>query len=742
MDSFENGDILGPDSECFMESKDMAKRITLHVVFHAHLDPVWLWSWQEGVDEVLATFRSACDRLDGNPDIFFTQGEAWCYSQIEKLDPALFERIRKHVESGRWELAGGWWVQPDCNFPELEGFRKQIELGKKYFMSRFKKFPKIGFNPDSFGHSAALPALMRRFGQNRYVMMRPQEHERSLPGRLFRWRGEENGPEATVFRLASSYQFDWETKQDSSVAVKRMNSCISELPEGVTHSLLLAGIGDHGGGPTEELIVWLREHKNAFPGIQLQFSTLERFFNAVEKNTTGLPLVTGELQPHAIGCYSVHRPVKKALLDATRKLSQVETIRKELESTGQKQLNDYWHKMVFHQFHDTIGGTCMPGAYVHIIHELNGAEAFAEELLQYAVRKKALLLPDDPYQRLVLLNASDHSFDGWMECDPFLGWRKALCEYLLLDERGNSIPYQWIPRDIVFHDPGLMRIALKFHAAPGELRVFRFVPVPNFPEIRLNLSSRLSGTKNSMRNSLGMGVSFRHSLLKLSGRIFPMPELVLLRDDSDTWSHGIDRYTDKVEDTARWEAPEVNFSGRFLREMVQRGKIGNSSLLRIFRLYADSSEVHVALRVDWHEKQKILKLVMPLKKAASFRMDGICGGGLTRPMDGKEYPVQGWTHIPVCRSRKLRILSPDIFALDGTPEWVRLTLLRSCMLAQHDPWRTEHACVARFSDRGEHDFRFLFSYGTNTVQDTMVRLAMLRYPMPSANLTRGMKKVY
>lgn len=717
--------------------------ITLHVVFHAHLDPVWLWDWQEGVDEVLATFRSACDRLESNPDIFFTQGEAWCYSQIEKLDPILFERIRKQVASGRWEITGGWWVQPDCNFPELEGFRKQIELGKKYFLSRFKKFPKIGFNPDSFGHCATLPTLMHHFGQNRYVMMRPQEHELGLPSRLFRWRGEENGPELTVFRLASSYQFGWEIKQDFSVAAKRIQSCISDLPEGVTHSLLLAGIGDHGGGPTEELIAWLRKQKNAFPNLRLQFSTLDCFFNAIEKNTATLPLVTGELQPHAIGCYSVHRTVKKALLGATRKLSQVETIRKELTSTERKELQDCWHKTVFHQFHDTVGGTCMPTAYTHVLNQLGGAEAFAEERLQYAVRKKLRSLPDAPHQRLVLLNASDSVFDGWMECNPFLGWRKDLCEYLLLDEQKNSIPYQWIPRDIVFHDPGLTRIALKLHAAPGELRVLSFVPIQSqHTTSLLNVSSILCGTKDSMRNSLGMEVSFRNSYLKLSGKIFPVPELVLLRDDSDTWSHGIDRYTESVENTALWEAPEINFPGPFLREMVQKGKIGDSALLRIFRLYADSSEIHVSIRVDWNEKHKILKLVMPLGKSIFHRMDGICGGGLSRPMDGKEYPLQGWTHIPASGSGKLIIVSPDIYALDGTPEQVRLTLLRSCMLAQHDPWRTEHACVARFSDRGEHDFNLLFSYGTNTTQDTMARLAMLRFPMPSANLTRGMKKIY
>ena len=35
---------------------------TLHMIGNAHIDPVWLWQWPEGYQEVRATFRSAIDR--------------------------------------------------------------------------------------------------------------------------------------------------------------------------------------------------------------------------------------------------------------------------------------------------------------------------------------------------------------------------------------------------------------------------------------------------------------------------------------------------------------------------------------------------------------------------------------------------------------------------------------------------------------------------------------------------------
>ena len=36
---------------------------TIKLIGNAHLDPIWLWRWQEGCGEVLQTFRSALDRL-------------------------------------------------------------------------------------------------------------------------------------------------------------------------------------------------------------------------------------------------------------------------------------------------------------------------------------------------------------------------------------------------------------------------------------------------------------------------------------------------------------------------------------------------------------------------------------------------------------------------------------------------------------------------------------------------------
>ena len=78
---------------------------------------------------------AAADLLEANPEAIFTCGEAWKYRQVQVIDPSLFERIRKLVAKGQWEIVG-WWIQPDCNGPSDWAMRKQIELGCEYFRRR------------------------------------------------------------------------------------------------------------------------------------------------------------------------------------------------------------------------------------------------------------------------------------------------------------------------------------------------------------------------------------------------------------------------------------------------------------------------------------------------------------------------------------------------------------------------------------------------------------------------------
>ena len=122
----------------------------LHLLCNAHLDPAWLWRWNEGLAEAISTFRVAADFCEEYDGYIFNHNEALLYEWVEEHEPALFARIQKLVKEGKWNIIGGWYLQPDCVMTSGESLLSQISLGRKYFKEKFGVEPKIAMNVDSF----------------------------------------------------------------------------------------------------------------------------------------------------------------------------------------------------------------------------------------------------------------------------------------------------------------------------------------------------------------------------------------------------------------------------------------------------------------------------------------------------------------------------------------------------------------------------------------------------------------
>ncbi len=45
---------------------------------------------------------------------------------VARNEPELFEGIRARIAEGRWEIVGGWGVEPDCNVPSGESFARHV----------------------------------------------------------------------------------------------------------------------------------------------------------------------------------------------------------------------------------------------------------------------------------------------------------------------------------------------------------------------------------------------------------------------------------------------------------------------------------------------------------------------------------------------------------------------------------------------------------------------------------------
>ena len=214
----------------------------MYWIGNAHLDPVWLWRWQDGYSEVLATYRSALDRMKETEDFKFTSACAVYYQWIEKSDPEMFEEIKQRVKEGRWNITGGWFLQPDCNIPAGESFARHTLISQRYFKDKFGVTATSGYNVDSFGHNASLPMILRAGGMENYVYMRPGPHEKAQDFDLFRWQSAD-GSAVTAFRIHDCYNLD-ENQTNLEDKIRE------EIKKDGQPRMAFFGVGNHGGGPT------------------------------------------------------------------------------------------------------------------------------------------------------------------------------------------------------------------------------------------------------------------------------------------------------------------------------------------------------------------------------------------------------------------------------------------------------------------------------------------------------------
>lgn len=708
--------------------------ITVHLILNAHIDPVWLWPWQSGLDALLATCRNACDRLDAHPDLHFVRNEAWACREIERVDPALFERIRRHIEGGRWHIVGGWWLQPDCNGPGIEGLRRQTQLGRAYFESRFGRFTRVGYNVDSFGHSAALPGLLRENGQDRYVFLRPQEHEMGLPARLFRWRGYADGPEVVAFRIARAYT----TRELSE---EHVLDSTRDLPPGVEHTMCFVGLGDHGGGPSENQIAWCRANADRIPGCRLVFSHVEAFFDAVAGETDRLPLVVGELQMHSVGCYSVHRAVKVGVHRAEDRLLQAEIVRQHdprPEAGDEAQLREAWRRVCFAHFHDTYGGTCIPSAYEQVHDQVAAARAAADELAHHGFRRLIWLLSEDRRQQIVLFNASDVAYEGYVEHEPWFEWQRWQPHWRLIDERHHVVPHQQVATEALVRDDWVYGTRLLFRVSigPRKIRVLRIAT--DSPASAL-CTSRARAASGAIENDASAGADPARERMTLGGRTLPLPALELIADPTDTWTHETDRYDGPLVATADWGEPTHPDTGPLAASLCREGRIGESRLQAEYRVYAGEPFVEWRLRVDWRERHRVLKLTWEWPARLNGRDDGIAGGILRREADARERPLREFTLLHLADGMRLGVVAPEVYALDASATRLRLTLLRSPLMAHHAPHDGRHPRGV-YADQGPHEFRFRFFCAEGlTVPLLEAHAAMMKRPPLAADVTRGMR---
>lgn len=707
------------------------ERKVLHMIGNSHIDPVWFWRWQEGMQEVRATLASALDRMKEFPEFKYTATSAAFFAYLEAVDPDLLDEIRQRVEEGRFELTGGWWIEPDCNLPTGEAFVRQALYGQRTFLRLFGRMARIGSNVDSFGHHPQMPQFLHQSRMEGYIFLRPcaaRAAREYTPGRVpvFNWVAPD-GTSVPAISLPGEYTtwFYEPTKEN----IERTLQAIGDLPA----LPCCYGVGNHGGGPTVANIQAIRQLQQEYPGTELRFSTVGDCFDALAPAMPALPAVSTYFDHVNAGCYSVDHRLKQKIRQAEAALLQAEKLDILAGTLGAPRRKTafagLWQRLLFNQFHDTMGGTIIEEAHDDALNDVGGIahEAGISANLDMQAIMGRLRVPGRGIP-IFLFNltgkpvrqTADVEID-WFCKDPLR----------LTDHEGREVPYVRAKQSctMVWTRLGGRRRIL-FEAALPAFGAAVYYAVPETPSLELpvahegDLLTLCNGRVSFRLNAKGEPVSLTDLASGYEALTGPC-RFTVWHDDRDPWGSAGRRFEPVDAGLVTDSVDCVESSG--IRQVLRVRQHGEGLRLEThYMLYRGERSVRMDCRLVWDRPWHQLRYCIPAGSAAHVSESPY--GVMRHEGDDDELFMHRFVDATRPDGRGLAVTADSLCGFQPRGGDTELLILRSPIFAQgadRSLWMHDYDSY-HYMDIGDHHFTLtLTPHGQPMPQRWLYELADL-----------------
>jgi alpha-mannosidase len=712
---------------------------------HAHLDMAWLWPVSETWLAAQRTFTSVLNLQKDFPDLIFSHTSPALYAWIETHRPDLFAKIKKQVEAGVWEVIGGMWIEPDLNLISGESIVRQILYGQLYFQEKFGQLSKVAWVPDSFGFCATLPQFLKLGGIEYFVTQKLTWNDTTkFPYGAFWWES----PDGTrVFSFMSALI------GEGIDPIKMANYAVDwEIKTGVKNALWLPGVGDHGGGPTRDMLETAKRWQKSpfFP--QLEFTKSESYLENLREQLqqesqpipySSIPVWQDELylEFHR-GCYTTHADQKRSnrrcegLLYEAELWASLATL-----TTGavypKAQLESAWKQVLFNQFHDILPGTSINQVFLEANQTWQEVESVARGILENAWRAIAshIAFPEPPKPgALPILVFNSLNWHRSQVVTVTLPTAETLWQ--VCDLEGTPLPSQDIAAEngqkrLIFVAHDLPSVGYRgFWLSPGKAETLDLPLVDGENPAESNRTANHTiyiVAKNELTSSNdNFGVKdwvlenefLRVEVSEETGnlrRVFDKVnqrevlegtegnQLQAFQDSGQYWdAWNIDHnYAKKPLPPTQLQSMEWIEKGEIRQRLRVRRKIGKSEFVQDYELSVRSQILKISTKVDWQERQVLVKAAFPLNVTAEMATYEIACGAIQRRTKPQEPRETAKWEVPALRWADLSeddygvsLLNDCKYGYDSQPNQLRLTLLRS------PNWPDPEA------DKGEHEFTY------------------------------------
>ncbi len=369
------------------EPEKSLEDLNVWIVGQSHMDIAWLWRIYQIVNKAKITLAKAAFHSLNLEEFYFVFSQPFMLECVRKIYPKLFEKIKKSIKEGKFELQGGMWVECDGKTPSGESFCRQRLYGQKYYQDHFGKTAEIEWLPDSFGYNNNIPQIAAKSGAKYFFTQKIVGNyfvgKAGFPFSHFKWRSP-NGSELICHSTNRQYRplTRWGKYSNTRRILKegehlecnystRLNEIEEKMGEIWTEVLLAIGVGDGGHGPRSEEIY--RANYYVEQGYLDGWTSILDYYEKYKEIEDRLPVWDGaELY------YNLHRGtlttqglMKRMNRHFEWKINQIQSILSLAQFQGiinideemSGKIEKIWKDTLLLQFHDILPGSSSPEVY-------------------------------------------------------------------------------------------------------------------------------------------------------------------------------------------------------------------------------------------------------------------------------------------------------------------------------------------------------------------------------------------
>lgn len=670
----------------------------IHLVGHTHIDVAWHWQLKDTVRKCGHSFSNMLRLMDEFPDFTFSCSQMQLLSYTKEYYPELFEQIKARVTEGRWELIGPMWVESDCNVISGESVVRQILHGVSFMEKEFGKRCHIAWLPDTFGFQPNFPQILKKSGTPYFYTYKVNwQHQNRFPYSSFIWQGIDG---SSVISAAPNNPGAY--NGDVTPAQLRQTKDNNLLNGRVNDIIFPYGWGDGGGGPTRE------QFENAkrladFPGLpKTKLTSAAKFFETLEAQKENLPTWFGELyiETHR-GTLTSQGKVKRQNRMAEILLQNLEKLGVAAERNGAKpdwsKLKKSWELVLMLQFHDILPGSSINSVYTedcekHYDTAFRLAQEFLDEMFAGKRSRQARVVNFLSWMRDGIAEWTVDS--DLLEAGDTVCTANGLPVPFAVENRGEKSVIRFMAQDV----PSLG--SKTYTLCKGEPKFTNLIEVSEKDggfAVETPLISAFVDNKGRITRLYDKKAQ-RETLCG------PANDMKLFLDGpshEDAWNLYSD-YREKELVDYPWTTTLELAEHSALRTVIRVHK--QSKRCQIWQdiiFCAETKQVDFRTKVDWRERNKVLRVYFPLHIRAQNTAYEVGFGTFLRPtVTSNPYEV---SKFEVCAHKfadlsegdyGVAVLNDCKYGHDTVDTTIGLTLLRSTV--HPDPT----------ADQGEHEINY------------------------------------